>query len=206
MVVFRIYRPIVWQKFITQDSFSVPSDTEHYFLRLETDFWGHQRWFVSLNPESFSLNINNSFFIFSSYLLEKWCPRCVYRTSREWKYGPSDFFPLNCGEPIHQNGLRIQSFAKCSWMVVFFIFLTFLMIHVSCSVDYSSVVYPSVLDHQDWNHQFYYKSNEPLSHSSFSHGIFTVNTTNLTNNELCFYWNFGLWVRLNNGSVSLFNK
>jgi len=32
-------------------------------------------------------------------------PRCVYRASRkwEWKCDPSDFSPLNRGEPIHQK-------------------------------------------------------------------------------------------------------
>jgi len=62
-------------------------------------------------------------------------PRCVYRASRKWKCDPSNFSPLNCGEPIHQNSLCSQASqnARGWWILTY---LTFLLIYVSYSMSY----------------------------------------------------------------------
>jgi len=57
-------------------------------------------------------------------------PRCVYRASRKWKCDPSDFFPLNRGELIHQNGLCSQGSQNVrEWWIL--TYSTFLLICIA---------------------------------------------------------------------------
>lgn len=65
------------------------------------------------------------------YLHRKHCILVAFiQLVEKWKYDPSDFSPLNRGEPIHQNGLCQPSDTKCSWIVYFDIFNTFANLRV----------------------------------------------------------------------------